>query len=159
MAQNRSRLTMLAGWLFADLFLVLLIAGLAALPAKTSANPGKPATHPSPSPTTTHSPGLNPHRLDFSVNLSPNVFRAGARDQLLNEVNAELNRLDPSHRLVGFVLVFASDDQNDVGRAIRTATQALNLLRGRSPDFASAQGLGYWNGANNDFEFKVFLLN
>jgi hypothetical protein len=157
MAHNRSRLTMLAGWLFADLFLVLLIAGLALVPGRSPAPHARPSATPTPKPT--HRLGLDPHYLDFSINLSPDAFRSGARDQLLNDVNSTLNRLDPSHRLVGFVLVFASDDQNDVARAISTATQALRLLHRRSLDFASSTGLGYWNGNNNDFEFKVFLLN
>ena len=161
MVQNRSRLTMLAGWLFADLFLVLLVAGLAALPARTSAKPSKPTTSasPTPTPTPTHSLGLDPHHLDFTISLSPDAFRAGAGNQLLNDVNAELASMDPSHRLVGFVLVFASDDQNDTGRAIKTATDAFNLLHSRSPYFTASTGLGYWNGDSNDFEFKVFLLN
>jgi hypothetical protein len=161
MPQNRSRLTMLAGWLFADLFLVLLIAGLAALPAKTSANPIKPPGSPSPapSPSATHSLGLDPHYLAFSISLSPDAFRAGTRDQLVQDVNSQLSRLNPDHRPVGFVLVFASDDPNDAGRAVRTATDAFNLLHSQSPDFASAAGLGYWGGGGGDFEFKVFLLN
>jgi hypothetical protein len=161
MPQNRSRLTMLAGWLFADLFLVLLIAGLAALPARTSANPVKPPGSPSPapSPSATHSPGLDPRYLDFSISLSPDAFRTGTHDQLVQDVNRELSHLDPAHRPVGFVLVFASDDPNDAGRAVRTATDAFNLLHNQSPDFAEAAGLGYWGGGGNDFVFKVFLLN
>ena len=158
MPQNRSRLTMLAGWLFADLFLVLLVAGLAALPARTAAKPTVSAS-PTPTPTATHRPGLNPHHLDFTISLSPDQYRAGAGNQLLSEVNSRLASMDPSHRLVGFVLVFASDDQNDAARADKTATNAYNLLHQRSPYFSVSTGLGYWNGDNNDFEFKVFLLN
>jgi hypothetical protein len=74
-------------------------------------------------------------------------------------VNAKLSRLDPAHRPVGFVLVFASDNQSHVARAQNTATQALKLLERRSPAFASATGLGYWNGSGNSFKFRVFLLN
>jgi len=161
MPQNRSRLTMLAGWLFADLFLVLLIAGLAALPAKTSVKPVKPGVTPSPtpSPSATHSLGLDPRYLAFSISLSPDAFRAGTRNQLVQEVNTELGRLNQGHRRVGFVLVFASDDANDAGRAVTTATDAYNLLHSQSPDFAAAAGLGYWGGGGNNFQFKVFLLN
>jgi len=161
MPQNRSRLTMLAGWLFADLFLVLLIAGLAALPAKTSAKPVKPpgSPTPTPSPTATHRLGIDPNYLSFSISLSPDAFRAGARDQLVNEVNSQLGRLDPDHRLIGFVLVFASDDPNQAGRAVHTATDAFHLLHRQSPDFSAAAGLGYWGGGGNNFQFKVFLLN
>jgi len=145
---------MLAGWLFADLFLVLLVVGLAVLPARPAVHPPPP-----PPPVHHHKQGLSPRRLNFSVTLSPDQFRAGARSLFVKEVNAQLDRLDPSHRLVGFVLVFASDSQANVARADQTATQALHLLQRRSRVFASAQGLGYWNGANNDFSFKVFLLN
>ena len=77
----------------------------------------------------------------------------------MQDVNSKLSRLNPDHRPVGFVLVFASDDPNDAGRAVRTATDAFNLLHSQSPDFAAAAGLGYWGGGGNDFEFKVFLLN
>jgi hypothetical protein len=153
MAPNRSRLTMLAGWLFADLFLVLLVIGLAVMPARPGVKP------PPPPPAHHHKLGLNPRRIDFAIALSPDSFRAGAHNLLVQEVNSELERRNPAHLLVGFVLVFASDSQANVLRADETATQAFKLLRRRSPAFASAQGLGYWNGANNDFEFKVFLLN
>jgi hypothetical protein len=158
MAHNRSRLTMLAGWLFADLFLVLLIIGLAALP-------GRPAVHsrgtssPTPTPSPTHSLGLDPHYLKFSITLTPDAFRAGSGGQLVNEVNSAMRRLDPTGRLVGFVLVFASDVQANASRAVATATNAFKLLHARSAAFASSTGLGYWNGEHNDFEFKVFLLN
>lgn len=157
MPQNRSRLTMLAGWLFADLFLVLLIAGLAALPAKTSANPVKPPGSPSPapSPSATHSLGLDPHYLAFSISLSPDAFRAGARDQLVQDVNSELSRLNPDHRPVGFVLVFASDDPNDAGRAVRTATDAVTFCtagpRISPPRPASATGTAPTTTSNSRF--------
>jgi hypothetical protein len=165
-AQNRSRMTMLAGWLFADLFLVLLIVGLAALPAKSSIEccEPPPTTSPSTTPPPSSSPqrprqGLDPNHIDFTIEFSPADFRNGARDELVTLVTAELDRRNPTRRSVGFVLVFASDDRNNVARAEVTATDVLNLLHDRSPIFVSSTGFGYWNGNHNNFEFKVFLLN
>lgn len=154
---------MLAGWLFADLFLLLLIAALATLPAKSSVGTSTPS--PTPSVTSTPPPaparqlGLDPDRKDFAIALSPNAFRNGAQDELLRQVNAEMERRNPTRRLVGFVLVFASDDKNHIARAEETANAVYETLRARSPGFASATGLGYWGGDHDNFELKVFLLN
>ncbi|MGW4064355.1 hypothetical protein ACWEGE_39130 [Amycolatopsis sp. NPDC004747] len=152
MRQNRSRLTMLAGWLFADLFLVLLVAGLAVLPGGATPQP-IPVT-PSPRPV-----GLDPNHVDITIDLSPNAYRAGGADTLLGLVNAALGQRNPGNRQVGFVLVFASDDAGHVQRANDTATDVYGMLRARSPVFANASGLGYWNGNHNNFDFKVFMLN
>jgi hypothetical protein len=175
MPRNRSRLTTMAGWLFADLFLVLLIAGLAAIPATTanSANGGRRPT-PTPSPTISssttprpsHTPapaptaGLDPKYLDFQIPLTPDQFRAGDQQDLLKDVTAKLNAGDPGHLQVGFVLVFAygADDPADINQATTTATQALHLLQSKQPQFGAAQGLGYWGAPGDDFEFKIFLL-
>lgn len=165
MTPRHTRLTMMAGWLFADLFLVLLIAGLGAIPANTAAShkqPGKPTPTPTASPTPTapvHNVGLDPHHIDFTINLSPASFRAGAGNRLLDEVNAKLAQLDASGRMVGFVLVFATGDLQEVGLATQTATRVYRLLHSHSHLFGLAQGLGYWGGSGSDFQFKVFLLN
>ena len=166
MPRPQSRMTAMAGWLFADLFLVLLIAGLAAIPATTGAAKSvkKPppiggSPTPTPTPTVTHALGLDPRLIDFTIDLSPATFRDGGEDQLLNDVNAKLSQLDPGQRMVGFVLVFATDDLADVNRATQTATQAFRLLSQRSRLFSVAQGLGYWGGQGDDFEFKIFLLD
>lgn len=152
---------MLAGWLFADLFLVLLVAGLAALPAKSADKPPPPPPPPSAttSPPASHPIGLDPRHLDFSIAITPTAYRAGGQDELLREVNAQLDQMDPTHRPVGFVIVFASDDQGHIQRANDTAAQVFDLLHAHSPVFASSTGFGYWNGNHNNFEFKVFLLN
>lgn len=153
---RRAHLAMLAGWLFADLFLVLLIVGLSMMPAKKADPATPPSTTSEPG---THPPGLDPRLLEFEVALSPVDFRAGAQDAFVQLVNTELGRLNPDNRLVGFVLVFASDDSRHIDRAMATAAQAVDVLRARSPVFASAPGLGYWNGPHNNFALKVFLLN
>lgn len=161
-AGRRSHLPMLAGWLFADLFLLLLITGLAALPARSVDQPQPSPSvsgRPSPTPTRTPPPGLDPKYVDFTIPLSPDAYRAGRVDELVRLVENRLNRLDPRHRRVGFVLVFASDSRDNIARAQATATDVVELLRRRSRAFASSAGLGYWNGDRDNFQFKVFLMN
>ena len=162
MTGRRSHLPMLAGWLFADLFLLLLLTALPATPVRKdpTANPSASgAARPNPKPTPTHAPGLDRKYLSFTVNLSPDRYRAGARAEMLQKVAAELKKQNPKGRKVGFVLVFASDDQGHVQRANDTGADVVKLLQARSPLFAGAPGLGYWNGPHNNFEFKVFLMN
>lgn len=164
--RETSRALMLAGWLFADLFLVLVIVGLAALPAKPVAPKpttpsSSPAPSPSPSPPRPHPTGLNPHHIDFTINLSPDTFRAGAGRQLVQKVNTQLVKRGYAHRRVGFVLVFAAGDTSEIELSDQTATKAYRLLRSASPLFSNAAGLGYWTGLSSGkvFQFKVFLLN
>lgn len=159
---------MLAGWLFADLFLLLLLTGLAAAPARDDGRtgPSTPVTTspqgtrpPAPKPVTSRPPGLDRDYLSFTVNISPVRYRAGARLEMLRQVGAELKRQNPRGRKVGFVLVFASDDRDNVQRANDTAADVVRLLQARTQLFAGAAGLGYWNGPHDNFEFKVFLMN
>lgn len=144
---------MLAGWLFADLFLVLLLTGLAELPPKDTS-----ARSPSPTPTATHETGLDPHHIDFNIEISPSDFRGGAQDRFVTSVEEALDRRNQTKRPVGFVLIFASGPSGGADEAQRTATSAFTLLHRRSPAFASSTGLGYWSGSGDHFEFKIFLL-
>lgn len=155
MRSRRTRPAMLAGWLFADLFLVLLLTGLAELPPKDTT---KPISGPSPTPTARHESGLDPHHIDFNIGISPSDFRGGAQDRFVKSVDEELARRNRTKRPVGFVLIFASGPSGGADQAQRTATSAFNLLHRRSAAFASSTGLGYWSGSGDHFEFKIFLL-
>jgi len=151
---------MLAGWLFADLFLVLLVAGLSGLPTRSAPVPTEPPPIVTTAPTAPPRPaGLDPTRLDFGIPLSPDAFRAGARDELVNQVNAALADRGFSQRRVGFVIILARDETANARRAVETSTDALALLQSRSPAFAAAQGIGYWNGNEGNFELKMFFLD
>lgn len=84
---------MLAGWLFADLFLVLLIAGLAALPAKSSTAAG-PTTTTSPTTSTTpHNQGLDPKYVSFTIPLARR--RTGAATRAATDAVNLLKRQSP----------------------------------------------------------------
>lgn len=166
MSRRRADLPMLAGWLFADLFLLLLLAGLAVTPgaADDEQPPVSPSASASVKPpvrpsTPARAPGLDPDYVEFDVNVSPDRFRAGATAEVVRQVNAELKKKNPKNRRVGFVLVFASDDREHIQRANDTAADVVTLLQAKARLFAGAPGLGYWNGDNDNFEFKVFLMN
>jgi hypothetical protein len=157
----------MAGWLFADLFLLLLVTALAVLPAKGSTTDPPPSAPPSvtappsapPSSPAAHPAGLDPKFLAFTIDVSPSALRAGggSLDQFVALVEAKVQSLDPQGRKVGFVLVFATD--TDPNRGVATGEKGLDLLRQRSDVFKSAVGFGYWGGQGNNFELKVFLLN
>ncbi len=150
MIRNRLGLTMLAGWLFADLFLVLLLVGLAELPVR------KPAPTPSPRPSTpVHERGLDTRPFVFDVEISPSRFGAGGGRALVKEVNRRIRNSPHAGRHAGFVLIFASGATPGAGQAI--ANDAYALLR-RERLFTKAAGSGYWTADGDHFEFKIFFL-
>jgi hypothetical protein len=157
------RLPLLAGWLFADLFLVLFIIGLASIPLKPPAP--KPHTH---KPHQTAKP-VPPRVLDripvsFDVNVSPAEFQnqvteRTAESQLLNALNQQLAQLHEQGQEAGFVLVFASGPESGIDQAVATANSVVNIVRVKDPVFSEASGLGYWSGAGNYFKFVVFFFS
>jgi len=111
------RLPLLAGWLFADLMLLLFVIGLSFAPAQTvtvSSKPtASPTAHPSPSP----SPSPQPTQ------------------RVLNRTYYTI-----------YVNVSLSDLQGDINSAIAEATTAGNILRTRDPEFGQASFLPEWTG-------------
>jgi len=156
----RDRLVLLAGWIFADLFLVLLLVGLAELPSATSATPtASPTPQASTAPPTKEPErGLEEKPVDFDIEVRPADFRTsrGSRRELVAKVRAKLAALGHADRVPGFVLVFASG--SEPGQATRTASAAYRLLHRAGGPFEHASGVGYWSGKGDHFEFKVFFL-
>jgi len=155
------RLPALAGWLFADLFLVLFIVGLASLPAKPPANQISPS--PSPSPTPTLHQVLDRTPVSFNVGVPPASLanpatRAVATAKLIRILDQALARRHLLGRHAGFVLVFASGPVTAIGVAIDTANLVVRILRGRDQVFAGAGGAGYWTGAGDAIELKIFFF-
>lgn len=161
-----SRAPMLAGWLFADLLLVLFITAIASLsapavvphkhfPVKTS------SPTPSPSPTD-RVLERGPHTIDIDVRPSDVVnpaSRGEAIARLLRELRQKLAAQGLRGRVAGFILVFANGtpDGNGIGQAILAAKTALRAIQSREPGFGNASGLSYWSGTGN-FEFKIFFF-
>lgn len=156
------RTTLLAGWLFADLFLVLVLVGLASLPVTTKE--GTPAHSPSPSATAEppERDRLRKRPVDFDIEIPPARFRDSGRQaamrELLSKIDTELAERRLTESRAGFVLVFASGPQEATGVAQDTAERIYQSLRRRHEVFRDSSGVGYWAGANSDhLEFKVFF--
>ncbi|GAA2372940.1 hypothetical protein [Nonomuraea africana] len=158
---DRMRTALLAGWLFADLFLVLVLVGLASLPVTTE----DAAPTSTPEPTVTAEPPerdrLEKLPVGFAVEIPPARFRdagrrAAATRELLRRIDAELKARDLTGRRAGFVLAFASGPEP--GAAQRTAEVVYQDLRRRHKVFRDSSGLGYWTGAGDHLEFKIFFF-
>jgi hypothetical protein len=159
-SRGGQRLPLLAGWLFADLFLVLFLVGLASIPPK----PHTRRPHPTPSPTHTAPRVLDRTPISFHLNVQPADFqnpgtRHAAATQLLVALGRKIRNLHLQGRQAGFVLVFASGPSTAIGQAVATADSVVRIVRTRSSEFSEASGLGYWNGAGNYFKFVVFFYS
>lgn len=156
----------LAGWLFADLFLVLFVIALAAVPpaslaahAKTPAPRQSAQQKPSKGMRKLVQPGVESTPTDICVSQTSSTLVADFDKQV------RLNRL--TGRKAGFILAFATGP--DANAAIAKATMAFELIKQTDPDraaFADAGGEGLWggssnecrvNGGTNNYHFQVFF--
>jgi hypothetical protein len=171
------RVPMLAGWLFADLFLVLFIVAFSSQPSvpavKPTSTPTPSVTHsasPSPSPSPKPSPsGLEPTPVNVVVNVSPAAVdnpatRAAAVKELLTGLNGWLRDHQLLGRSAGFVIIFATSvagASDPLDEAIHVAQTIVlpNLKEQDSAMFGGASGEGLWGGGSgNFFHFQVFFF-
>jgi hypothetical protein len=171
---------MLAGWLFADLFLVLFIVAFSSQPTvatpkpKAAVSPSARAS-PSPSPSAKPSPtpvkparlGLEPAPVNIDVSVSPAAIdnpatRAQAAARLLAGLNAQLTAAHRSGQRAGFVLIFAGSvagASDPIDEAVHVATLVIPILqRQDAAVFGTASGEGLWGGANDLFHFQIFFF-
>jgi hypothetical protein len=158
---------MLAGWLFADLLLVLFVTAFASLPAPrvmSSPHPGSTAT---PTPTPTPRPQLrvleqNPQTFTVAdvsptaVASSDATTKAAAVAKLLGELRTQLADRKLQGRQAGFVIVFAYGPLDGISRAISAANSVWRTLKTEA-QFKGIAGQGYWSGSAG-FEFKIFFF-
>ena len=147
----------LAGWLFADLFLVLFVVGLASLP---------PSAHPKPRPRHTSPP---PSRVldkpvSFTLKVSPSsveypATRAVADTRLVHALEMALRSRHLANRQAGVLLVFASGPEYGIDQAVTTAQSVVSVVRHRVKAFSMVSGKGYWSGSGDNFEFEVFFFS
>lgn len=171
------RVPMLAGWLFADLFLVLFIVAFASQPASpvTVSKPKVPTpTHsptPPATPPTTPKPapiGVDQNPQNIVVQVSPvdvdnPATRVAALAKLLANLNKQLASLHLTGGKAGFVVIFATsvtDNSDPVDEAIRVADSVLPVLKKQDTAlFGHASGEGFWGGANgNYFHLQIFFF-
>jgi hypothetical protein len=163
---------MLAGWLFADLLLVLFITAFTSLPAPTVASVVHPSStaKPKPTPTPTATPTPQPRVLEqepqtFTItDVSPTdvtssdpAASAAAVVRLLGELQKQLAARGLQGRQAGFVIVLAYGPVDGIGQAISAANSVEGILKAKESQFSGVAGLGYWSGSPG-FEFKIFFF-
>lgn len=170
---------MLAGWLFADLFLVLFIVVFSSQPTVATPKPkaaASPAAHalsgrPSPAPRPKPSPparlGLEPAPVNIDVPVSPagidnTATRSQATRRLLASLNAQLAARHLGTRRAGFVLVFAGSvtgASDPIDEAVHVGSMVIPILRKRDAAiFGTASGEGLWGGSDDLFHFQIFFF-
>ncbi|MFD0272351.1 hypothetical protein ACFVHB_00385 [Kitasatospora sp. NPDC127111] len=163
------RTILLAGWLFADLLLVLLVVALSALPAPrpeasatpSASLPGPTTTSaaPSPSPTRPAERGLVIQPCRFTVNVGYSTLGGSGADQVASQLDTQLRAAGVEQRTAGFVLSFGHAPDVNVGQD--AARKVNDVLNGRLPAvFGKAPKRGYWTGdsASDVVDVDVFFL-
>lgn len=165
----------LAGWLFADLLLVLFVTAFA-----TTTTPSAPPTHPTtPTPKPTASPRPTPkptpHQAvlvlvpyDFTLPLpSSGILTASgattngttAADRVLaGELKAKLDKKGLGNRRAGLVEAFGSSPQPSQ-YAINVAKAACYSLQRNLPLFSKVYPQPYWtSGSEGSVSLTVFFF-
>jgi hypothetical protein len=176
------RVPLLAGWLFADLFLVLFIVAFSAQPSVTAVKPT-----PTPTPTINHSaspshttsfkpsptpkptpPGMESTPVNAVITVSPAAVddpatRTAAVTKLLAGLNGWLRNHHLLGRSVGFVVIFATSvagASDPLNEAIHVAQAIVlpDLEKQDSGAFGGAGGEGLWAGESGSFfHFQIFF--
>jgi hypothetical protein len=168
---------MLAGWLFADLFLVLFIVAFSSQPSvpavKPTSTPTATVTHsasPSPTPSSKPSPlGLEPTPVNLVIMVSPAaVDNPATRAATVTELLAGLNGWLRDHHLLGrsagFVVIFATSvagASDPLDEAVHVAQSIVlpDLKKQDSATFGRTSGEGLWGGGSgNFFHFQIFFF-
>jgi hypothetical protein len=158
----------LAGWLFADLFLVLFMVALASVPHSSlaaKAQSPKPATTPRPSPRPTPSPTKS--AAPGMANTPTDICVSQESSSIVADFDTQVRQKGMAGRKAGFILVFATG--TDPGGAVTKASQIFKLIKNTDPNraaFADVGGEGLWSGESNscavnhgtdNYHFQVFF--
>lgn len=163
----------LAGWLFADLLLVLFVAVISTMPANSESSSALASPTGSPSMTLPSSKPAEPslpvldlagEQLELNVDV-PAMLRGEidgpAATQVLNQMNTALAAHGWQHRRAGFVLSFGvapSADYGD-GLAARVASQVNVILSRRLTAFQGIQSRAYWDyGQVGKVRMEIFFF-
>ncbi|GAA1238744.1 hypothetical protein GCM10009665_31320 [Kitasatospora nipponensis] len=175
-------LSQLAGWLFADLLLMLVVVVLGGQSsarnpvADASASPSAPATAPTsaaPStaaPTASSPPGLDPHSVSVSAPVDPDALingSAAARADLGAKVRELIRPYLP--RQAALVIVWGSAGgcrgcPPDLGRSKQLADAVAPLVHDFAPDFFPPYDpkiiRGYYDGegGSDTVRFELFFI-
>lgn len=172
----------LAGWLFADLFLVLFLVVLGMVASdgtdeasgagkspRPSASPS--GTSPSPSRTAKGPLGLDPKRHTFAVSLSSGAtgraagkggLDAADRKKVVAALDREIRESGDGRR-IGMVITFGVAPQAQLGPATDLAEDVNATLKSRRPEAFCGGNVGtrpFWSGGSADrVEVELYYIN
>ena len=161
------RLPLLAGWLFADLMLLLFVIGLSLAPTQSATSGAKPTPTPSrPSPSALPTQRvLNRSYYTIYVNVSLPDLQQGslAATQLVDGTNAKIAQLASEHpdlagKDVAVAVIFGAGPESDIGTAITEAGTAGTILRADDPMFSQASFLPEWTGSQAPTFVELILF-
>ncbi|CAL9646446.1 hypothetical protein [Streptomyces griseomycini] len=142
---------LLAGWLFADLLLLLLVIALGSLPReeRTGATPAPTVPSP-PASTQPAQRGLVLKPCSFTV-------RTGSAASVRKQFGAQLGRAGVADRTAGFVLSFGTAP--DPGPGQEAAERVNSIVTDGFSRFEHAPKRGYWKGGpSGRVRIDVFFL-
>lgn len=142
----------MAGWLFADLMLVLFLIGLGAQPTAypAQATATVPATKPKPTPTPTRPPALSKHPVKMEVRTSKDVSK---------QVRSGLKKHGLGGDHAGMVLVWGDHQVIKEGQRIARGV-AKKLPKINRPFFGDATIRILWSGRGQSdlVTLEIYIL-
>jgi hypothetical protein len=161
MPRESLRLPLLAGWLFADLMLLLFVVSLNPAPTESTAGVARATPSPTASPTATVTPPFVPRQrvldhkyYEFTVNVALPGLQLGntARQpdrQLINRTNAQIRTLVARHpalqgKEVGVAVIFGAGPIGAISTATAQARTAGRVLHAADAKFRQASFLPLW---------------
>jgi len=165
--------THLAGWLFADLVLVLFLAALISLPPPPPGSRADvhPSRSPSPGAVSSPSPGVSPtpvlelQPVDLNIPVPQQALLASNGTGPPAEATAAAFHqavVDKglTGRTAGLVLTFGAGDRDHIAQAQQLAKLVNAIILAREPGFAHAQTLEYWGGESRPgtVSFKLYFF-
>jgi hypothetical protein len=145
---------LLAGWLFADLLLLLFIVALGSLPTADRGGHHpvvSPSPSPSPSATRAAEQGLIVKPCSFTI-------RTGSEASVVHHLTTRLHSAGVADRTAGFVLSFGTAPTPGPGQA--AANRVNKDITNRLPNFRHAPKRGYWKGGRSgSVRIDVFFLS
>ncbi len=152
---HQPRVTMLAGWLFADLFLVLFLVALSAQSPGSLARhaPLKKDTAQESHPRRPHPSGslaAKPVPLGLENTITDFCIPQTSGQPLLSDFDDQLRAYRRMGRRAGFIQVFATGA--DPSEAVQVATAAIAEVRAKDADraaFTGAISQPLWGGESN----------
>lgn len=148
------RTVLLAGWLFADLFLLLLVIALGSLPREE-----RTSSSSSPSPSASPSPSWSGQPAERGLVLKPCSFtvKTGSDGSVKAQFTSQLRKAGVASRTAGFVLSFGTAPDPGPGQA--AADKVNSVITKGLPRFRHAPKRGYWKGgATGKVRIDVFFL-